>query len=393
MMRTQIYGEEAGGFSAAGSAGGSPLAAERTELVLRRLHRMIGPRFARAEPRDRAFAFLRGMALSAARRNGRRLADGAGEARPDGMQRLLTTARWNADELRDDLRDVIVEHFGDPRAVLVLNGEGFAKKGDRSVGVQPQFSPSAGGTENCQVAVFLTYAAPRAQAIIDRELYLPPEWAHDPARRVRARVPADVRFRSPGRLGWEMVRRAVEARTPAAWVAAETPFGHDVELRRRLRERGIPHVLGLRADPRPLRSTGGRVLWGVPEEAIASIPAHDWLRTTDRDDPVRRDSACHSARILLKGADDGGLVQWLLIRRDTRKRRLYVCAAPPSTPLRELAEVARQAELAPRCAASARREVGLDHYEVRLWKAWYRYITLALLAHAGITLADGGAPP
>jgi SRSO17 transposase len=361
--------------------------------VLRRLHRLIAPRFARAEPRDRAFAFLRGMVLSAERRNASRLAESAGEPRPDGMQRLLTTARWDADELRDDLRDVIVEHLGAPDAVLVLNEQGFAKKGDRSVGVARQFSPSSGAVENCQVAVFLTYAAPRAQAIIDRELYLPAGWARDPVRRSAARVPADVPFRGPGRLGWEMLDRALAAGVPAAWVAAEAPFGTDAELRRRLAGRAIPHVLGLASATRPgvIGLGGGRRV--APEEVAASIPAHEWLTTTDRDDPVRRGGACHSARVPLRRTGNGGLDEWLLVRRDGRGTRLYACAAPRATTLRELAEVARQAELAPQCAASARREVGLDHYEVRLWKAWYRHITLGLLAHAGVTLAGTGTAP
>lgn len=361
--------------------------AQRTELALRRLHRLIAPRFARAEPRDRAFAFLRGMVLSADRRNGRQLAENAGEARPDGMQRLLTTARWDADELRDDLRGIVVEHFGDPRAVLVLNEEAFAKKGDRSVGVQRQFSTAAGGVENCQVAVFLTYAAPRAQAIVDRELYLPPEWARDSARRARAHVPADVPYRSRGGLGWEMVERALDARTPAAWVAAEAPFGHDAALRGRLDERAVPYVLGVRTEPHSRRLQDGRRPRGVPEDAIASIPANEWQRTVHHDDPVRHGLAGHAARVLLGRPGGDGLERWLLVRRDGRGTRAYVCAAPRATSQRELVEVARQAERAPLCAAAARREVGLDHYEVRLWRAWYRYITLGLLAHAGVTLA------
>ncbi|WP_165494913.1 IS701 family transposase [Actinomadura roseirufa] len=379
----------------AGSRDATPVHLLRTELVLRRLHRTIAPRFARAEPRDRALAFLRGLVLSAGRRTGARLAEDAGEARPDGMQRLLTTARWDADALRDDLRDIVVEHLGDPRAVLVLHEEGFAKKGDHSVGVEPQFSRSAGGVVNCQVAVFLTYAAPRAQAIIDRELYLPPRWARDPARRALARVPAGVPFRGVGRLGLEMVGRALAARTPAAWVAAEAPFGHDAELRRHLSAHGVPYVLGVRLAPGHRHGSGRSprgVPGAVPAEVIAAIPPQDWRRTIAQDDPVRRHGVCHSARVPLGRPGGAGHARWLLVRRDMRRTRVYVCAGPPSTSLAELAEVARRAEDAPRCAASARYEVGLDHYEVRLWRAWYRYITLALLAHAGVTLASDASP-
>ncbi|GAA4236713.1 IS701 family transposase [Actinomadura meridiana] len=381
------------GFGPVGRPAASRASVDRTELTLRRLHRSIAPRFARAEPRDRAFAFLRGMVCSAERRNGRRLAQNAGETRPDGMQRLLTTAQWSADALRDDLRGIIVDHLGDARAVLVLNEAGFSKKGNRSVGVQSQFSQSSGGVENCQVAVFLTYAAPRAQAIVDRELYLPPPWARDPARRGRARVPVDVPYRDKGRLGWEMIRRALAARTPASWVAAECPYGHDVELRRRLTESGVPHVLGVAARERLRLPLDGRTVQAVPEEIIAGIPPHDWLPTPDHDDPVRRSSVCYSARALLQRGEDRRPAQWLLVRRDIRHTRAYLCSAPASTSLRELADVARRAEQAPSCVESARHEVGLDHYEVRLWRAWYRYITLALLAHACVTLASDDASP
>ncbi|MFC4906988.1 IS701 family transposase [Actinomadura gamaensis] len=388
----------------------------RTELFLRRLHRMIGPRFARAEPRERAFAFLRGMVASGGRRNGRRLAEAAGEDRPDGMQRLLTTARWDADELRDDLRDVVLEHLADEAAVLVVHEEAFEKKGSSSVGVGPRHVAAAGAVRNCQTAVFLTYAVPRAQAIIDRELFLPPAWARDPLRRARAGVPVEIPFRTRTQLGWEMVRRALDASVPFAWVAAASPFGHDVEFRRRLAARGVPYVLGLRPPGRPSGRASGRSsgrsfgrasggadapgprpeAWterGVPEEVIAAIPARDWLRVRDPGDPLRPDGVCHTARVLLRPAGRAGFAQWLLVRRDLRRTLTYLCAGPAGTTLRQLAEVARQAERGALYAASARADVGLDHYEVRLWTAWYRHITLALLAHASLVLAGEPASP
>jgi SRSO17 transposase len=137
------------------------------------LHARIASRFARAEPRRRALAYLRGLLGPVGRKNGWQLAEHAGEATPDGMQRLLATADWDPDLVRDDLRAYVVEHLGDPQAVLVVDETGFLKKGTTSVGVQRQYSGTAGKVDNCQLGVFLAYASPRGRAFIDRELYLP----------------------------------------------------------------------------------------------------------------------------------------------------------------------------------------------------------------------------
>jgi SRSO17 transposase len=146
------------------------------------LHQRIGSRFGRVEPRQRALAYLRGLLSSIERKNSWWLAEQAGEATPDGMQRLLNGAGWDADGVRDDLREYVVEHLGDPGAVLVLDETGFVKKGTRSAGVQRQYTGTAGKQENCQVAVFLASATPAGVALLDRDLYLPTSWTNDPAR-------------------------------------------------------------------------------------------------------------------------------------------------------------------------------------------------------------------
>src|SRR5262245_28662507 len=140
---------------------------------LEAVHARIAPRFARAEPRRRALAYLRGLLGPAERKNGWQLAEQAGEATPDGVQRLLASAAWDAEAVRDDLRAHVVEHLGDPGAVLVVDETGFLKKGGKSVGVQRQYSGTAGRIEHCQVGVFLAYAAPAGRTFLDRELYLP----------------------------------------------------------------------------------------------------------------------------------------------------------------------------------------------------------------------------
>src|SRR4028119_1078775 len=136
----------------------------------------IAPRFSRAEPRRRALAYLRGLLAPLERKNGWQLAEAAGDATPDGVQDFLSRMRWDADAVHDDLRTYVVEHLGDPDAVLVLDETGFLKKGDKSAGVQRQGSGTAGRVENCQVGVFLGLAGSRGRALVDRELYLPDGW-------------------------------------------------------------------------------------------------------------------------------------------------------------------------------------------------------------------------
>ena len=172
----------------------------------------ISPRFARPEVRRRVAAFVRGLLGEVERKNGWQLAEQAGESTPDGMQRLLTSARWDADGLRDDVRAYVVEQLGDPGGVLVVDETGFLKKGTKSAGVQRQYSGMAGRIENCQVGVFLAYASPKGRALVDRELYLPKEWAADAPRRAEARVPEPV----PDTLDWDQ------------WIgpAAFRPYNH-----------------------------------------------------------------------------------------------------------------------------------------------------------------------
>src|SRR5436305_11551497 len=169
-------------------------AVERWADGLEALHARVGRRFARAEPRRRALAYLRGLLSPVERKNGWQLAELAGEPTPDGMHHLLARADWDAEAVRDDLRAYVVEHLGDPAAVLVIDETGFLKKGPKSVGVQRQYSGTAGRIENCQIGVFLAYASAQGRTFLDRELYLPKEWALDDERRTEAGVPDDVVF-------------------------------------------------------------------------------------------------------------------------------------------------------------------------------------------------------
>src|SRR6185437_3432445 len=155
------------------------------------------------------------------RKNGWQLAEELGEATPDGVQRLLNAADWDADLVRDDLRAYVVDHLGDPAGVLIVDETGFVKKGPKSVGVARQYSGTAGRVENCQIGVFLAYASPRGRAFLDRELYLPRDWANDAQRRTAAGVPTAVTFTTKPQLALRMLRRAWDAGVEAAWVTAD----------------------------------------------------------------------------------------------------------------------------------------------------------------------------
>jgi SRSO17 transposase len=156
------------------------------------------------------------------RKNGWQLAEAAGDASPDSVQDFLSRMRWDADAVRDDLRAYVVEHLGDRDAVMTLDETGFVKKGECSVGVQRQYSGTAGRIENCQVAVFLGYASRHGHALIDRALYLPKTWAADEERRRIAWVPEEIAFATKPKLGIALLERALDAGVPCAWVTAST---------------------------------------------------------------------------------------------------------------------------------------------------------------------------
>ena len=169
------------------------------------LHARIARHFVRSEPRGRALAYLKGLLGNVERKNGWQLAEYIGDATPDGVQRLLNSYEWDANLVRDDLRSYVVEHLADPQSILVVEETGFIKKGTKSVGVQRQYSGTAGRIENCQLGVFLAYANPKGRTFIDRELYLPKEWTEDPDRCAEAGVPEKTSFATKPQLALRML--------------------------------------------------------------------------------------------------------------------------------------------------------------------------------------------
>jgi SRSO17 transposase len=279
-----------------------------------RLCERIGPRFVRPEVRRRAAGFLRGLLGGVERKNGWQLAEHASEMTPDGMQRLLTSARWDADALRDDVRAYIVEQLGDPGGVLVVDETGFLKKGNKSAGVQRQYSGTAGRIENCQVGVFLAYASGKGRALVDRELYLPKGWATDVDRRTEAQVPERVGFQTKPQLAQAMLERAVEVGVPAGWVTAEGVYGGDGRLRAWLEEQDLAYVLAVKAT-QPLWADGEQGPAEVAaRELVARLPAGAWRRLS-AGDGARGPRVYDWARVGLTRPGWPGRGFWLLARR------------------------------------------------------------------------------
>jgi SRSO17 transposase len=351
---------------------------------LEALHARIAPRFARAEPRRRVLAYLRGLLGNVGRKNGWQLAEHAGERTPDGMQRLLSTADWDPDLVRDDLRAYVVEHLGDPAGVLVVDETGFLKKGTTSVGVQRQYSGTAGKVENCQLGVFLAYASATGRAFIDRELYLPRSWIEDPARCRAARVPDQVGFQTKPQLAQAMLERALDAGVPASWVTADEVYGGDPALRRWLEDHGISYVLAVKGTESLRTATREST---TAAQLAASLPAEQWVACSAGHGAKGR-RLYDWARVELAAPAASGTARWLLMRRSRRDGELafYACSGPAETSLLGLVRVAGTRWAIEEGFQQAKTEVGLDHYEVRRWPGWHRHITLALLAHAFLVI-------
>jgi SRSO17 transposase len=351
-------------------------------VELEALCERIAPRFGRVEVRRRAGAFLRGLLAGVERKNGWQLAEHAGEHTPDGMQRLLNHARWDPDEVRDDLRGYVAEYLGDPQAVLVVDETGFLKKGSKSAG---------GRIENCQVGVFLAYASRHGHALIDRELYLPEGWTADRQRCRVAGIPEQVEFQTKPQLARVMLERALDAGVPCGWVTADEVYGGDGRLRRWLEERDLPHVLAVKRS---------QALWSMRlrQERAATLasqlPAQAW-RQLSAGDGAKGPRVYAWARMAIRPLREPGRGHWLLVRRRLADGELayYVCYGPARTTLAELVRVAGTRWMVESGFQAGKGQTGLDHYQVRRYQAWYRHVTLAMVALAFLAVMRARAVP
>jgi SRSO17 transposase len=357
----------------------------------------LSDHFARSEVRQRAQDYLRGLLSEAERKNSWQLAEVAGNATPYGIQHLLGRASWDADALRDDLREYVIEHLGDSESCLIVDETGFIKKGEQSVGVKRQYTGTVGKRENCQVGVFLAYASLRGQAFIDRELYLPEEWALDKERRKRAGVPDEVGMRTKPELAKEMLQRAlVDGGVKASWVVADSVYGDSRRLGMFLEEKEQPYVLAL---------SGKAHVWsGFYQHRVSTLldalregelRSRETAAEEEEEEGWKRLSAGEGSkgprlydwlRLPLNPPLQEDFQRWLLVRRsieDPEDLSAYtVFSRAQNTTLEVLAKVAGSRWRVEIGFEEAKGEVGLAHYEVRSWDGWYRHITLSLFAHA-----------
>jgi SRSO17 transposase len=366
------------------------------ESGLQDLFARFAGRFTRVEPRRRAFAYVRGLLAPLERKNGWTLAEQAGDRSPNALQEMLYSPCWDPDQVRDDVRDFVVEYLGGPDGVLVGDETGFAKKGVRSAGVQRQYSGTLGRTDNCQIGVFLCYASGRGRALVDRELYLPVAWTSDRDRCRAAAIADEVAFATKPQQMRCMIERAVAAGVPFGWFTADEVYGQNPGLRGWLEEQDISSVMATRCD----EPVAARVHTTTRVDAlIATLPARRWQRRSCGD-------GAHGPRVYdwaaapIRRAFPPGRRGWVLARRsisDPSEIAYYLCVGKRGTRLRELVRVAGSRWAVEESFQTAKGEVGLDQYQVRRYDAWYAHITLAMAAAAFLvvtraTEAAKGAP-
>jgi SRSO17 transposase len=360
----------------------------RWQAGLEELLGRVAGRFGRVEPRRRARAFVRGLLADLPRKNCWTIAEHAGDPTPDGMQHLLARAVWDHDKVRDDLRDYVVAHLGDPEATLVIDETGDLKKGAHTVGVQRQYTGTAGRVENAQVAVYLVYATGPGHAVVDRELYLPRAWTDDPVRCRAVGVPDEVGFATKPELATAMICRALDSGVPAAWVTGDEVYGNSPGLRAELEARQLGYVLAVARDHRVgVGGTSHRV-----DELLRRVPARAW-QCVSAGTGAKGQRLYDWAFVRLDHDRPAPMGQagrhWLLVRRNrtTGELAFYRCYTPRPTPLALLVKVAGRRWRVEEAFQTGKGLCGLDQHQVRRWRSWYRWATLAMLAHAFLVVA------
>ena len=334
--------------------------------------------------------FLDGLLGEERRKTGWMRAEAAGDPGPWRQQSVLGRGQWDADALRDIVRDYAVETLADADAVLVIDETGFLKQGRASCGVARQYTGSAGKITNCQIGVFAAYVSRHGHAFIDRALYLPKAWTDDPPRLAAAHVPDGVGFATKPRIAVGMIERALAAKVPFAWVAADTVYGTG-EVEQVLRRAGRAYVLGI-TSTHQVRSWGkAEPVVGTAEAVAASRPAQDWQRLSAGSGTKgpRLHEWCY-VELADLAADAHGREKhevWtrgLLIRRHMGDGALafFSTWCPAGTPLSTLVAVEGHRWFIGDSFETANNEPGLDHNEIRSWHGWHRHVTLVMLAFA-----------
>jgi SRSO17 transposase len=336
----------------------------------------ISSLFVHPKSRGHACQYLEGLLAPIERKNGWTIAEHAGEKEPKAMQRFLNLASWDADVLRDVVRDYAMENLSDPEGILVPDPTGFAKKGKKSAGVQRQYSGTLGRVDNCQIGTFLAYVNTAGdRVLIDRELYIPEKsWFGDPDRCAEAGIPPELEFATRPAQVIAMIKRTVAAGVSFRWVTADEEFGQNPGLRDYLEDENIGYVMAI---PKSTEFTDATGRLTTIEDLSRRLPPNAWQRR-----------ACGI------GTKGFRIYDWAIIDSDHTGHHymiprsiddgelaFYHCYNPRREPATELVRVAGARWPIEECFEATKSHVGLDNYQVRLYHAWYRHITLAMLAH------------
>jgi SRSO17 transposase len=373
-------------------------------LALFSLHQRLAPYFARPEPRQHALLYLQAIISDIPRKNSWQIAEHAKQARPYGMQRLLSRAVWDEEGIRNEVRAFVGACLNPPSEgpgvpqqapspVLVIDESGFPKRGTKSAGVQKQYCGATGQVDNCQVGVFLSYVTAQGHTLIDRELYLPEDWITDTVRKQAAHIPDTVDFQTKPELARRMVQRAQSASLPINWVVADTVYGHSTDLRLWLEEQGFSYALAVPANEVVCVQTAqGYRLCDVARSEQHTLNAQDWQRLS-MSQGTKGERLFDWAIMLLVHRGTVDRCHWLVIRRcldDPSQKAYYLVFAPPGATLHTIV-LAIGARWSIEVDLENAKDLGLDHYEVRSYVGWYRHMTLVMLASAfllGICIQD-----
>jgi SRSO17 transposase len=346
--------------------------------------------FAQERTAASAGLFIDGLLGEERRKTGWMRAEAAGDPGPWRQQELLGRDRWDADALRDLVRDYVIERLAHDDAVLVIDETGFLKQGKASCGVARQYTGSAGKITNCQIGVFAAYVSRHGHAFIDRALYLPKSWADDPVRLKAASVPSDVSFATKPRLAAAMIERAIAARVPFRWVAADTVYGVG-DIERDLRRAGKGYVLGVDAahvfrswdKPRPVGGTAAAIAQALGPSDWKRLSAgagtkgarlHDWCYLELADLEAKE----------FNQENHGLWTRGLLVRRTIADNDLayFTTWCPAGTSIKTLAGIEGHRWAIEDSFETAKNEFGLDHNETRSWHGWHRHVSFVMLAFA-----------
>jgi SRSO17 transposase len=357
-------------------------------VELRQVKAHLKSLFAHPSVATSAAAFLDGLLGPERRKTGWMRAEAAGDPGPWRQQAVLGRSHWDADGLRDMVRDYALETLASPGAVLVIDETGFLKQGVRSCGVGRQYTGSAGKITNCQIGVFAAYVSNKGCAFIDRQLYLPQDWTNKPERCAAAQVPDSLRFVTKPEIAAQMIERAIAAGVPFEWVATDTIYG---ALAMRLRRAGKGYVLGAHATDQFSSWIDKPEVAGTAEQIAKALPSEAWTRLSAGDGtkgPRLYDWAYVELADLEAeeyNEDLTGLwTRGLLIRRTIADGDLafFSTWCPAGTPIEELVQVEGQRWAIEDAFETAKTELGLTHNETRSWHGWHRHVSLVMLAFA-----------